>query len=242
MSGAGRPPGTAAGTQDQPCRGAVPELDGARSRAERRRTRRFFNRVAPAFHVIDRNLLPAYREVLATLGLDPALTVLDVATGTGTLALAFAERGHTVTGIDFAERLLAKARRRLPGADLRLMDLVELPRFPDRSFDVVTTAYLLHGLPPGLRRFTLCEARRLARRHVLVFDYPGPGPWYVRIIEAIEGPHYPGFVARPFADLAAEAGLEVVLGGETSRHGGWWLCRPGPLSPPPLETSGPTET
>lgn len=193
---------------------------------ERRRTRRFFNRVAPAFHLIDRGLLPAYREMLEALELDPRLTVLDVATGTGTLALAFAERGHPVTGIDFAERLLARARRRLPEADFRLMDLVDLADLPGGSFHIVSMAYVLHGLAPELRRLALCEAARLARSHVLVVDYAGPGPWYVRLVEALEGPHYPGFVARPFSELAAGAGLEVVCHGEATRHGGWWLCRP----------------
>jgi len=227
-------------TGQPPCSGAAEGLEREELAGERRRIRRFFNRVAPAFHVIDRNLLPAYREVLAALEFDPSLTVLDVATGTGTLALAFAERGHTVAGLDFAERLLARARRRLPRADLHLMDLAGLPRFPDRSYDIVAMAYLLHGLPLRLRRFTLCEAGRLARRHVLVFDYPGPGPWYVRIIEAIEGPHYPGFVARPFPEIATSSDLEVVRSGETSRHGGWWLCRPRSLSVHRQGTSGPS--
>ncbi len=219
------PPGRDEATPAGPCAGGAPNHRG--DAVERRRTRRFFNLVAPAFHVIDRNLLPAYREVLEQLELPPGDTVLDLATGTGTLALAFAERGHSVTGIDFAERLLKKARRRLPGADLRSMDLAGLPSLPDGSWDGTAMAYLLHGLSPAFRRFVLCEAARLARRWVLVFDYPAPGPLLVRIIEWIEGPHYPGFVARPFEEHAAEAGLEVVRHGVTSRHGGWWLLRPG---------------
>jgi len=199
---------------------------GTAETLERRRTRRFFNRVAPAFRLIDRHLLPTYREVLAELNVPPEDTVLDLATGTGTLALAFAERSHRVTGIDFAERLLARARRRLPDADLRHMDLAELPSLPGGSWDGVAMAYLLHGVPPSFRRFVLCQAARLSRRWILVFDYPGPGPFYVRVIERIEGPHYPGFVARPFTEHATEAGLTVLRHGATSRHGGWWLLAP----------------
>ena len=115
---------------------------------ERHRTRRFFNLVAPAFHVIDRRLLPEYRRALAALDLEPSLSVLDLATGTGTLATAFAERGHRVAGIDFAARLLKRARRRLPQADLRLMDLADLPQMPDNAYDIVALAYVLHGMPP----------------------------------------------------------------------------------------------
>jgi len=202
-------------------RAAVRERLGA----ERRRTRRFFNLVAPAFHVIDRRLLPEYRKALETMALDPSLDVLDLATGTGTLALAFSERGHRVAGIDFAERLLRRARRRLPGADLRKMDLAGLPAFPGRSHGIVAMGYLLHGLDPAMRRFVLCEAARIASKWVVTFDYARPGPWTVRLVEWIEGPHYASFVAHPFEDHAAGAGLEVVAAGETSDVGGWWLLR-----------------
>jgi len=198
----------------------------------RHRTRRFFNLVAPAFHLIDRRLLPEYRRVLETLDLEPELSVLDLATGTGTLAAAFAERGHRVAGIDFAARLLRRARRRLPQADFRLMDLANLPQLPDDAYDVVTLAYVLHGMPPQMRRFALCQARRLARRHVLVFDYSGPSRWHVRFIEWIEGPHYPTFVARPLAELVAEAGLIVEREERTSSMGACWLLKHGDESSP----------
>ncbi len=199
----------------------------SRLAGERRRTRRFFNLVSPAFHLIDRRLLPEYRTALEKLSLDPSLPVLDLATGTGTLARAFAERGHSVTGLDFAQRLLNRARRRVPAADLRLMDLAELPSFAARSFGVVAMGYLLHGLDPAMRRFVLCESARIAARHVLVFDYARPGPWIVRLVEWLEGPHYPSFVGRPFSEQAAEAGLEVVRQGMVSDVGGWWLLRHG---------------
>jgi ubiquinone/menaquinone biosynthesis C-methylase UbiE len=216
-------------TDDSPC-----SREGGRAESvdERLRTRRFFNLVAPAFHVIDRRLLPEYRQALETLSLDPGLSVLDLATGTGTLAAAFAERGHPVAGIDFAARLLRRARRRLPGADLRLMDLADLPQLPNDAYDVVALAYVLHGMPPQMRRFALCQARRLARRHVLIFDYSGPGRWYVRLIEWIEGPHYPSFVDRPMADLAAEAGLIVEREERTSSTGACWLLGHGDGSSP----------
>ena len=191
---------------------------------ERRRTRRFFNLAAPAFHVIDRRLQPEYRKALAELALSQDASVLDLATGTGTVAQAFAERGHRVAGMDFAERLLRRARQRLPEAHLHQMDLTDLPSFPNGAFDIVSMGYLLHGLPPLLRRFTLCEAARIAARHVLVFDYSRPGPWYVRLIERIEGPHYAGFVTTPFTEHAAAAGLAVVRSGVTSRFSGYWLC------------------
>lgn len=194
------------------------------TKEERRRTRRFFNRAAFAFPVIDRRLGPEYRKALEVLDLPKEGTVLDIGTGTGTLAAAFSERGHPVTGIDFADRLVEMARRRVPSGVFRAMDLIELEEMPSRSFDNVCLAYVLHGLSPELRETTLHHASRLARKGVLVFDYSCLGPWYVRLIEWIEGPHYPGFVARTMNDHVSVHRLAVKMSGDTSSIGGWWWC------------------
>ena len=189
---------------------------------ERRRAKRFFNRVGLAFHVIDRRLGPEYRRALEVLSLPKEATVLDIGTGTGTLAAAFVERGHQVTGIDFAERLLERARRRVPSGDFRLMDLVEVEAMPAGSFDIVCLAYVLHGLSPELRSTTLHHAARLTRNGLLIFDYSCLGPWYVRLIEWIEGPYYRGFLARSMAEHLSAHQLTIEQSGETSSVGGWW--------------------
>ncbi|NOZ78823.1 MAG: class I SAM-dependent methyltransferase [Acidobacteria bacterium] len=182
--------------------------------------------MAPAFHFIDRRLLPEYEKLLDTLSLDPAWTALDMATGTGTLAAALAARGHHVAGFDFVGRLLRRAQRRVPGGRFELMDLADVHRIPYGSYDLVTMGYLLHGLSPEMRRFTLCHAARIARHAVLVFDYARPGPWIVRLVEWAEGPHYASFIDRPFREITVGAGLTIVQSGPTSDVGGYWLLRP----------------
>ncbi len=69
--------------------------------------------------------------------------MLDVATGTGALALRAAELGAVVTGVDIAPALLERARSaaaeaRLP-IELRVGDAERLP-FKPGSFDVVASA------------------------------------------------------------------------------------------------------
>ena len=162
----------------------TPELQRSRLR-----TQRLFNRSVPAFWLLDLGLLPRYRQVLEQLDLPAELTVLDVGTGSGCMALAFAELGHAVTGVDFAERLLRRARRRVPAATFLHLDLADLPRIESGSHDVLALAHVLHGLDPELRRFTLAEARRIARRWVVVVDYAARGPWYVRLIESVSYTH-----------------------------------------------------
>jgi len=70
--------------------------------------------------------------------------VLDLATGTGAVALLAARAGAEVTGLDLAEPMIAKARAAAAqaGLDVRF-DLGNVEHLPydDASFDVVTSAF-----------------------------------------------------------------------------------------------------
>jgi demethylmenaquinone methyltransferase/2-methoxy-6-polyprenyl-1,4-benzoquinol methylase len=102
----------------------------------------------------------------------PAGPVLDVATGTGDLALAVrrVRPADLVVAADFSEAMLAEAalklgRRRARGVPLLAADALTLP-FADRTFAAVTSAFLLRNLADVGRG--LAEMRRVARRGGLV--------------------------------------------------------------------------
>ncbi len=195
---------------------------------ERRATQKFFNRVAFVFPVIERSLVPEYKKKLYEFDLPSDCTVLDLATGTGILAAAFAERGHSVTGLDFAEKLLRRARKNFPHLTFRHFDLFHLEQIEDKAFDIVTMGYFLHGVDPQFRRFVLEQAARIAARYVVVFDYCCKGNWLVRLIEWLEGPHYPQFVSASRQDEFKAAGLQIRKELYLSDYGAAWLCTPVP--------------
>src|SRR5579871_4657568 len=81
------------------------------------------------------------------LGVSAGDRLLDVACGSG-LALELARlRGAVVAGIDASPRLVAVARERSPGADIRVGDMHALP-WDDASFDVVTSFRGVWGTTP----------------------------------------------------------------------------------------------
>lgn len=70
---------------------------------------------------------------------------LDVACGTGDMAIELLKRGCSVTGIDLSEEMLAIARRKTAEANFQLANAEALP-FDDATFDAVTSAF-------GIRNF-----------------------------------------------------------------------------------------
>ncbi len=103
-------------------------------------------------------------------------SILDVATGSGDLALALKRRipAARVVGTDFCQPMLLRAQEK-GLEEVVLADALSLP-FPDGAFDVVTVAF-------GLRNMTcwplaLREMRRVLRDggHILVLDFSIPPP------------------------------------------------------------------
>ena len=86
--------------------------------------------------------------------------LLDVGCGAG-LALTLADkRGAKVSGLDAASALVAIAKSRLPGADIRVGEIEALP-FADGAFDVVTGFNSFQYAAD--RVHAMAEAKRVAR-------------------------------------------------------------------------------
>jgi SAM-dependent methyltransferase len=88
--------------------------------------------------------------MLAAVGVDAQHRVLDVATGTGNVALHAVRSGAQVTGLDLTPELLdvAAVRAAALGAEVEWVqgDAEALP-FPDRSFDRVLSAFGVQFAP-----------------------------------------------------------------------------------------------
>src|SRR5256885_3372179 len=105
--------------------------------------------------------LPGYDELQdAVAAACTGRNVLELGTGTGETALRVLARnaGARWTGIDGSEAMVAHARARLPGADLRVQRLED--PLPEGPFDPVVSCFAVHPLAGEGKRDPF---RRIAR-------------------------------------------------------------------------------
>lgn len=117
--------------------------------------------------------------LLELAGREPGKSVLDLGTGTGAIAGMFDAVGHEVTGVDFSEKMLEVARRRVPGGTYLRHDVLgDWPlELTGREFDLVVSSYLLHEFPDETKLGLLAHLRENALAQcgrILVADIAFP--------------------------------------------------------------------
>jgi len=100
--------------------------------------------MAGDFGVVAKTISAGAEAFVDRLPVSPGDRVLDVACGTGNLAIPIARRGAQVTGVDIAPNLLEQGRERAAAENLTITfdegDAEQLP-YPDASFDTVVTMF-----------------------------------------------------------------------------------------------------
>jgi demethylmenaquinone methyltransferase / 2-methoxy-6-polyprenyl-1,4-benzoquinol methylase len=123
--------------------------------------RTMFDRIAPVYDFMNRamtlGLDRRWRRLAAQSVVRPGDHVLDSCCGTGDLSIAAQDAGGRVTGVDFSEPMLERARRKAPDLEWVRADALALP-FDEETFDVATVGF-------GIRNIADLEAglRELAR-------------------------------------------------------------------------------
>ncbi|WP_203920738.1 class I SAM-dependent methyltransferase [Rugosimonospora africana] len=101
--------------------------------------------------------------------------VLDVGTGTGTVAARAVGRGAAVVAVDAEPSMLDVVRRRVPEAEVRQAVLPDLP-FSDGCFDAAVSNFVINHV--GDPAATIAALRRVVRRGgriaVTIWPYPQP--------------------------------------------------------------------
>lgn len=169
-------------------------------RSKREKISEMFNDISPRYdflnHFLSLGIDRSWRKRLVRLlEKNNPRSILDVATGTGDLAIAMAEiKPEKIVGIDIAVKMLATGQAKVEELGLeKLITLIQgdaekIP-FPDGSFDAVTVAF-------GVRNYEnlvlgLTEMKRVLRpggvMMILEFSQPSSFPFwqFYRIYSAL---------------------------------------------------------
>ena len=103
-----------------------------------------FDRISPVYDPMNRlmtvGLDRRWRRLTVQAVVRPGDRVLDACCGTGDLALEAQRAGGRVTGLDFSERMLERARKKSAAVEWIRGDVLALP-FPDGCFGAVTVGF-----------------------------------------------------------------------------------------------------
>src|SRR5918999_2502729 len=172
-----------------PARPAEPAAPGPRGTLPATQVRAMFDRIARVYDLMNSVMTAGmhhrWRERAGDLArVGPGARALDVATGTGDLAIEPARRGAEVTGLDFSGPMLELARRKAPGIEWVRGNALELP-YGDGEFDAVTVGF-------GARNFAdlgggVAEMARVAKPggRVVILEITAPHKpplsWFFRL-------------------------------------------------------------
>jgi SAM-dependent methyltransferase len=155
--------------------------------------------------------------LVAAAGITGRERVLDIATGPGYIAEAFAHKVREVVGVDLTEAMLSIARERtsargLQNISFRLADANQLP-FSASEFDVIVTRFSLHHFQTPLRALLemarVCTAEgKVVVEDLLTSEHPEVAERHNRF-EILRDPSH--VRAMPLSELLIlfrDAGLE----------------------------------
>ncbi len=127
----------------------------------------------PALH-------PGRLQAIKRMDIQPGERVLEVGVGTG-INLSLYPKLCSVTGIDFSDAMLEKARERTAKKNIRNVRLLQMDaadlKFADDSFDIVYAPYLISVVPDPVK--VAREMRRVCRpggRVIVLNHFLSPNP------------------------------------------------------------------
>ncbi|MEU6034116.1 class I SAM-dependent methyltransferase [Actinomadura sp. NPDC047616] len=141
---------------------------------------------------------------------------LDVGTGPGPVAREAVRRGAEVTAVDADPLMAETASRNVPGLDVRVATLPELP-FPDETFDAVVGNFVINHV--GEPDAALKELRRVlrpgGRLALTCWRMPGSGALGVvgEALDAVGVPWPDDIPTPPFMEHGEPAAFRALVAG-----------------------------
>lgn len=188
--------------------------------------RKVFSILAPFYDTVVIHFSGVRDKVVNFTNAQKSSKILDVATGTGQQAFAFAKKGYEVIGIDISEAMLnvAKKKNKFGNVRFEVADATNLP-FEESSFDISCISFALHDMPLSIREKVLKEMVRVTRPQgiIVIVDYDLPKNKIAKflayyLVAFIEAEYYKTFIKSDLEALLSKNRIRVIEKG-TVMHG-----------------------
>ncbi|NWF92891.1 MAG: class I SAM-dependent methyltransferase, partial [Syntrophaceae bacterium] len=139
--------------------------------------KKVFDILAPFYDIVTMPFSRVRDKVVNFTNVRNGSKILDIATGTGKQAFAFAKKGCDVVGIDLSQAMLkvANKKNKYGNVKFEVANATHLP-FEDNSFDVSCVSFGLHDMPLTIREKALKEMVRVTKTKgmTVIVDYALP--------------------------------------------------------------------
>lgn len=157
---------------------------------------RLFNLIAPFYNLFFKMQTKNYRTLIEKnidkIDISEDAKILDLGSGTGAFGYCWQEKGYEVKGVEASPNMYKRCLSN--GVDCERIDITDGLPFADNSFELVTAAYLAHGLTEEKREVLYEETKRVASEYIIYHDYHQNDYLLIKIIEFLEGGDYFDFV------------------------------------------------
>ncbi len=164
-------------------------------------------------------------KVVGVVDAERGSRILDVATGTGKQAFAFARKGYDVVGIDISKDMMEVAKKNnMHKVEFQVADAARMP-YQDGCFDVSCISYGLHEMPYSIREKVIEEVARVTKLEgiVAIVDHAPNSNRIIRylqhsVVKHWESIYYPEFIKSDLEgllkkhDIAIKASIPILGG------------------------------
>lgn len=179
--------------------------------------KKVFDILAPFYDIVTMPFSRVRDKVVNFTNVRNGSKILDIATGTGKQAFAFAKKGCDVVGIDLSQAMLkvANKKNKYGNVKFEVANATHLP-FEDNSFDVSCVSFGLHDMPLTIREKALKEMVRVTKTKgmTVIVDYALPkneiGRFLIyHFVNLYEGRYYSTFIKSDLQALLKKIGIEI---------------------------------
>lgn len=188
-----------------------------------------FDFIAPLYAIFFNHQTSFYSKIVnkakPQLDISKFSNILDIGCGTGALLKVLCDQSLDVTGVDASIPMISQAKRKLKGLPI-VLEHVEpdnkLP-FEDKSFDLVISSYVVHGLEPAKRMELYREMKRISKEYVIIHDYNKNRALLTTIIEWLERGDYFNFIQ--VAQKEMNEIFDEVNKVNIEKRAAWYICK-----------------